>query len=621
MKALSKTKILFFFIALSILSYTFGLTSYSAKPVGADVTIDQVTTFSITESSVRLIEPMGLQFTAEISNDEYSALKSTYGNDLKFGMLITTDEHLENSGLTKPVFGDTLVSGQSMIDVKNTVLLDGTDVKFYNAAVTNIQEKNYYKDFVAVGYIEATVDGQVLYEYTQAFRAKYFSEIAESVNDTEYVYTETQSKTFNDVIMSVVNNSDKQVQFTFPQSDEVFYAGDKVDIKATFEGVDLPVTFTSSDQTVLREREQGIIAVKPGSATISAIVGECCESAEITVLEDEATNAYLLGAYVECADSGVYAEIERKVEHGGNVKPHVVISGKSGLADSRIININTNKSLKANTAYTLYMRVKAFASRTNTICIGYSFSLRTNFITKWKDLTTLSGFSHNGLGDGDENKYYPISYEITPTDDVDKLQLIVNVHGSRFNWFNFEITDVYVVEKSTVTDDLCSANSLDGVQKAFNRNDTEYYFTANDKEVVTENSVGITFIKHTADTAEHAIFSLTLDKGLTQGKEYTLKFKIIDWGVPKNKYNQFYFTLMGVNGLPETYGSAPVAMEVYKQGGYMTTTVVNGVNVYEFSITSTATKTVDNAVLQIYLGLQLTQKCTFTDIKLVESAS
>lgn len=616
MKVLSKIKCLTLFIFVAIVSFALCVAFYVSTPVMAITSLEEVATFSLKGSSVRLVDPMGLQFTAEISNEEYLALKNLYGENVGFGMLISTDEHLENNNLTAPSFNGGLTSGENMMDIKNTVILDGENCKIYNAAITNIKEENYYKDFVCVGYISAQVEGDIIYKYTQPISAKYFSEVAESLTNTQITYTENQTETFNNVILSVVENSEKTVEFSFPQEETDLFAGDKIPITATFEGVDLPLNFETSDDSVVRIRNDKLIAVRAGSVNITASIGGKSKTETITISEDDKIEEYLLGSFVECDDNKVYAELERK-PFEDSVKPHIVISGGSGLSDNRMININTNKSLTANTTYLLYMRVKAFANRAKSICIGYSFAMRTNFISSWTDLTTLSGFGANGLGDGNQDMYYSARYEMTPTSDVENLRLTIIIHASRFNSFNFEITDMYLVEKNVVDSDLLGGNKVSRGQTNFNGLNTEYYFSTNPKDVVTENSCGITFIKHKT-TTDHVIYNVKLNKGIESGKQYTLKFKIIDCGVPTNQYNEYWFTYAGIKGLPDTYTTYPKAMQDYKTGGYMTKTTINGVTVFEFSITSIANESLDNAVFTIYLGSQKTQTCTFTDIQLIE---
>lgn len=596
-----------------------------ANPVSgkAIASLDDVTSFSVQASGLRLVEPLGLQFTAKISKEEYNALKDKYGEALSFGVVVTTEAHLSEE-VTAPSF-ESHTAGEDMLDIKNTIMLEDGDNMCFNAAVTNVKEENYNKKFVAAAYIKVEqTDSSPLYKYSSSASANFFEQVAKAQDNADMEYDEVQSEAFSQTIDSVVAS--------FPDKDivaklvnEEVKAGDKLNVTATFEGVKLQPKFTSSDETVVRVTNGKLYAVRAGKADITVTAsGKSQTLKDVTVKEADDVKTTLLNGYVTCNDDRVFAEIERETFSDGSVKPVIRITGGKGLPNFRTVSLHTEKSLTANTEYMLYARVKV-AGDGGGMNLGWSFFISTNLeANKWTNLNVATGFGVDKISDDIDDAYYQAVLELKPTADVKNLVVKFDVHGTQVNSFDFTVADVYLVEKSKVEGGLSVSGVPTGVRSAFITHKSTYYYTVNPSETAaTDSGVGIMFLRSAA-SGYHAKLSFKLNKGLTKDVSYTLKFKIIDFGkMAKNSYGEYYFTFAGIKQIPASYQgtSAPKTLQNYKNDKKVTSTIKNGVTVYEISVTDTASESVANAVFEVMLQQNLANQFMIADISLTEASN
>lgn len=608
-----------------------------ANPVSgkAIASLDDVTSFSVQASGLRLVEPLGLQFTAKISKEEYNALKDKYGEALSFGVVVTTEAHLSEE-VTAPSF-ESHTAGEDMLDIKNTIMLEDGDNMCFNAAVTNVKEENYNKKFVAAAYIKVEqTDSSPLYKYSSSASANFFEQVAKAQDNADMEYDEVQSEAFSQTIDSVVASfPDKDIVATLVNED--VKAGDKLNVTATFEGVKLQPEFTSSDETVVRVTNGKLYAVRAGKTDITVTAsGKSQTLKDVTVKEADDVKTTLLNGYVTCNDDRVFAEIERETFSDGSVKPVIRITGGKGLPNLRTVSLHTEKSLTANKEYMLYMRVKASGDRTNTISLGYSFYMGTSLeANKWTDLNVATGFGGDCISNDIDDAYYQAVLELKPTADVENLVVKLAVHGTRFNSFDFTVADVYLVEKSKVEGGLSVSGRPTGVRSAFIGNKSTYYYTVNPSETeATDSGVGIMFEKNDKSDG-HAKLSFKLNKCLTKDVSYTLKFKIIDFGKMPKSYGEYWFTFAGLVGLSlsrqemssDMPNGNPKVLANYISGSRkedgisVTTTTKNGVTVYEISVTDTASESVANAVFEVMLEKSLANQFMIADISLTEASN
>ena len=133
-------------------------------------------------ASVKLssIEKSGLRFKTAINTAELDALVEGYGKEnVAVGTLIAPAD----LWITKELRHANGIDNEDYIDVEATVgspLETDGDYSIYAGSVINIKERNYNRDFIAVGYIKVITDDGPIYIYSDVVAQKSISEIAEA---------------------------------------------------------------------------------------------------------------------------------------------------------------------------------------------------------------------------------------------------------------------------------------------------------------------------------------------------------------------------------------------------------------------------------------------------------
>ena len=125
------------------------------------VSADTVSTWEMVDgASIRTSDPTGIRFTAKISESDYTTLTAG-GAEVSFGMVIMPYSYVAQYGDADTVFNaDTKYTFDANATTKVRVLHDSVnklttkkDGYYYlNAALTNIAESNYEKEFYARAY-------------------------------------------------------------------------------------------------------------------------------------------------------------------------------------------------------------------------------------------------------------------------------------------------------------------------------------------------------------------------------------------------------------------------------------------------------------------------------------
>ena len=160
--------------SLSSAKMTFEL-DYKVTNFSADIKTKE--TASVKLSS---IEKSGLRFKTAINTAELDALVEGYGKEnVAVGTLIAPAD----LWTTKELRHANGIDNEDYIDVEATVgspLETDGDYSIYAGSVINIKDRNYERDFIAVGYIKVITDDGPIYIYSDVVAQKSISEIAEA---------------------------------------------------------------------------------------------------------------------------------------------------------------------------------------------------------------------------------------------------------------------------------------------------------------------------------------------------------------------------------------------------------------------------------------------------------
>lgn len=147
----------------------------AAENVVTAKTLDEVSFTMQNGAAIRKSEPTGLRFRSLLSTADYNGLQNQYAS-LRFGMLIAPTDYITEKGALnyENVFGTNAVytddatdkTKTQIIHVYNSQMSDYNGQKAFVGVMTNVQSKNYSRNFTGVGYIRATdADGNVTYKF------------------------------------------------------------------------------------------------------------------------------------------------------------------------------------------------------------------------------------------------------------------------------------------------------------------------------------------------------------------------------------------------------------------------------------------------------------------------
>ena len=149
-------------------------------------------------ASIRLSEPAGIRFRAQMGLNEYTALAAFEGVTLSFGTLVVPEDYT-----TLP----TLDGDYVKLDIKQTMWNDEEGLKCYNAAIVKIKDGNLDRNFVARGYMQYTYNGVTYTVYTQtATPPRSIYGIASKIMNNAEIkanYTENQHTVMQNIIDKV----------------------------------------------------------------------------------------------------------------------------------------------------------------------------------------------------------------------------------------------------------------------------------------------------------------------------------------------------------------------------------------------------------------------------------
>ncbi len=322
----------------------FVLGSFKSKPVNVyaeDVLTlsDRVSSFEMADgASVRKFSPTGIRFSATIDKAQYDALNELYADsEIKMGMMIAPLDLVKDKG-EFVISNPALTEGVEYVVVERKVWAtstepDPTDKYRFNAVLSNLNEVNYDRDFVARAFVQ--VGSEIAY-------ASSFDPIGRNV-----VYVALAAKChgesgqwLDDYISTLQSYADPV--FSVPESVTID-VGQTAEIDATLNGIKVYPTLTlTDDQAGVVVEYNTIKGVAAGSYTVSASVNDGVntinKNISVTVKEVEVlSNGTYLSYDSEIADFTV------NVPAGRDIK---ILQ----LTDTQIINVNSPEASRLTDA-------------------------------------------------------------------------------------------------------------------------------------------------------------------------------------------------------------------------------------------------------------------------------
>ena len=141
----------------------------------------------LTGAAIRTADKSGIRFQSKIAKSVLEAAKATaYDNTYTVGTLIVPYDYLVDENGNKKCEFTMAALDAANISYLNLVAKDGLndegDYYLINAAMTNIREKNYTRDFVAIAYISyCTAEGKTITiygSYTEKDNVRNIREVA-----------------------------------------------------------------------------------------------------------------------------------------------------------------------------------------------------------------------------------------------------------------------------------------------------------------------------------------------------------------------------------------------------------------------------------------------------------
>ena len=274
-------------ILLSTLMTTVAATATTAMAFGVSATASASETayFEMVEgASIRLAEPKGLRFTAEMSADVYEDLMAKEsGVSKKMGMFImpysyVADENKYASSkdwvnqnydkITKKI--DCVFYDSADASIPNKIYKAGDNYRA-NGVISNLYLKNYDEDFVGIAYIAEKVGSTTTYQFADFdsdVNVRSAIYVANAAYD-DYKSDATNAKILEEYVMGAYladigveeqRNTDGSIQYAY--GGNVYGTMDEVVENATESG---EYAFTIA----LEETPSGTIFMKEGANTIT----------------------------------------------------------------------------------------------------------------------------------------------------------------------------------------------------------------------------------------------------------------------------------------------------------------------------------------------------------------
>lgn len=326
-----------------------------------------------------------------------------------------------------------------------------------------------------------------------------------------------------------------------------------------------------------------------------------------------------LGSFASVGNGITYSEENAA---SGNV---LKISGES-LSSNTFVSIATGTKLTANTAYVLSFKfniVKAKTSDSSKLHDRLYFFISDN-PTAFKEASGLYSRADSDVAASCENKKIGITLEYTPAAVVEDFIFKVRIDSYVVD-FEFEISDIEVIEKAGITKDLSGAAIKTYHTGALT--DFISYFTA-DKTVLGDDyacGIGFEIKAHDQVCSGDGYVYYDLNVGMTAGKSYDISFTVIDTGIKGNVGGK-WFLAFGLTGEKLANKDEQFTLQGFiNAADYCTTTTkkIGDNTAYTLTFSNYVAQTTrEKAQFRIYVPQDHTtyaQSCVVTGISITES--
>ena len=119
----------------------------------------------------------GIMFTAKTDKTTYE----TYEGQIVYGMLVFPYDYLTGGEFTEEVTyedGVATYNGKEIAFTETDIMIPEGDYYYYSSSIVNMKEKNKARDFVAIPYVKAMGETEVVYDYKTVSTAYDMVEVA-----------------------------------------------------------------------------------------------------------------------------------------------------------------------------------------------------------------------------------------------------------------------------------------------------------------------------------------------------------------------------------------------------------------------------------------------------------
>ncbi len=245
------------------------------------------------------VNEAGMRFAAEISAEQYGNLKTAYGDNLEFGIILSTKDWIDNKGgvenfkiensawteYTDGATADYYLRGRiNPAADKEDLDEDGDNTEMLIMfAITDIYEYNFSRTFVAKAYY--TTDGGLTYEYTDAAERSLFTVASKAIAGGRFDGNSEAETYFNSVIDTVLTTYN-QVEVEVTGVDAQTEVGDKIGVTAYVSNgtkrLEAAATVTCDVDGMLTANSDGSYTInRVGDFNITAQFGDASKTVAI----------------------------------------------------------------------------------------------------------------------------------------------------------------------------------------------------------------------------------------------------------------------------------------------------------------------------------------------------
>ena len=401
MKKSKKMKVLAALLLGASVSLTLG--AFSVENASAEVNEVNKDAFAMIKGAgVRLVEPYGIRFRAQLGENVYEDVMNPEANETKkVGMYIVPSSYVNNAAAysdgivgnyqnfkqkTEVVFYDS-----DDATVENKIYSGGDEYYYANGVIANLNLQNYGREFIGIAYVETTNTSTnvITYEFADfdleatARTATYVASAAyddyASSRDvlTNYVYGaylyDQKGMTYDGEtykigeseyasIKEAVEGQNCSFNLALSQETLTLNAMSSATLTATYQdgsvdtGLDLAIDWASSNQSVVKVENGVLTGMNTGSAIVTASVLGLSKQCVVTVEDARQTQT------IQAQDFGRSNSYDLVMEGiTGNVGNLVALTATNGTTTVDLLDYATASYSEQKNESTITIANEAFA--------------------------------------------------------------------------------------------------------------------------------------------------------------------------------------------------------------------------------------------------------------------